>query len=166
MKPINSAVVIAVAISTLSTSCAFAESDAAVRKQLVAGYNTIIAAMKAKDIKPIVAISTPDFTLKEGSHTFTAEQTMAREKKMFAATVPFGKITMTIAKLRVTGGTAVATVDFLSSVTVPVKGKNCTIIDRGQTQDTWVKTTKGWRMKRVVTIKGGRTIDGKPVTGA
>src|SRR5579871_3502620 len=87
-----------------------AEEDAAVKKELTAQYQKMLAAFKAKDVKGLLAPATMDLTMKLPSgRIFTRTQLEDMYKKQFVNTrsVVVGK--NEIAKLEVKGDQAITT---------------------------------------------------------
>ncbi|HLK55213.1 MAG TPA: nuclear transport factor 2 family protein [Chthonomonadaceae bacterium] len=139
-----------------------AEEDAAVKKELTAQYQKMLAAFKAKDVKGLLAPATMDLTMKLPSgRIFTRTQLEDMYKKQFVNTrsVVVGK--NEIAKLEVKGDQAITTMKAKWVIIANQGGRYRTFDSTEEGRDTWVKTTSGWRLKTEEITKSKTLIDGK-----
>jgi ketosteroid isomerase-like protein len=139
--------------------------DKAVRKEIEGMYAKIVTAMKHKNVQAIMEMGTPDFTMKElKGPPVKAKDVAAQMQAQMATVKSVDSCTMTLDKLVVKGNTAVATENNATAMTVlgQKKGETHKVTSKGTTEDTFVKTPKGWKFKSVNTIKDIMTMDGKP----
>ncbi len=128
-------------------------------------YGKIIKAMKAKDVKAIMALGTPDFTSTEAGHTMNAAQTAQVMETQFKMTKSLDSVTMKPTKIDIKGGNAVVLADYTFKGTITGQdGKTHKMSDAGVTKDMLVKTNKGWMFKSTESVKQNPMIDGKSVS--
>jgi len=154
-----------VALSLAVVPNAGRADDASVRKELAANYDKITMALDHKDSTSLRTIVTQDFTMEEAGKKMDGKASLAVIEKGFKTTGSVGEDAMKIRTLKVNGNTAIATVAYKrTSTSVPdKKHKTHAIASNGITEDTWVKTKSGWRLKSVKTLKSEMTVDGKPM---
>jgi len=124
--------------------------DAAVRKQIESQIARFQKAFKAKDIKGMRAITTPDFSVKSPdgvkSSRTEAEAVMLAEMKSIRA-VKEWKIT--IESLKVNGSTATALVnERMVAQIADTSSKVTTRVSKAKIRETWVKSGGVWKYKR------------------
>jgi ketosteroid isomerase-like protein len=151
----------ALTLTTLTTVVCRADDSKGVRKELDAGYARMCQGIKHKDVKPMAELSTPDFTMEEAGRTENAKAALAELEQSFKTMQPIDSA-MTIRTLKISKDRAVATVDYSMSFTMKdAQGKTHQMSGKGVTEDTWIKTKSGWRIKKVKTLKADETMDGK-----
>ena len=159
-------VAVAAALSFGFTSSARADDKADIQ----ALYKKVVAAFKAKDVKAIMAMGTPDFTMKERGVTMNAKQSEAEIKQEFAMTRTLKKIVMNPDQIEVKGKNATVFSSFASEAVIldatgafGPKGKTHVMAGTGKMREMLVKTSKGWKFKSIETLSDNMTIDGKPM---
>jgi ketosteroid isomerase-like protein len=143
--------------------------DAAVRKQLNGQYAKLAAAFKSKNANAVMALGTPDFSMKERNGVVSdAKASTEGIKQMFAMVKSFNRVDMKIHKLAVKGNQAVATTTYVYDSQTPPdpKGKSHRMVSKGLTKDTWVKAGSTWKVRSVEMLKDEMTMDGKKIDPA
>lgn len=127
-----------------------AAKDAAVRKAIAAEYAKFSRAAKNKDVKAALSIGTPDLTVRQpDGQQMNRQQLEAMLSLQMNMVKQVKRVDIAIASLSVRGKQAVALVNMtLSGVVEDAQGKEREVISQNMSRDTWVKTDKGWRMKR------------------
>jgi len=151
---------IALGSLTLATSHVRADDKA----DITALYGKLTAAMKAKDIKGVMATGTPDFTMKEASgKVYNAKDAATMMDSQFKMMKSVDEVKMTPKTISIKGKTAVVMGDFVMKVVMTgPDGKDHKFAGTGLTKDTFVKTPKGWLVKSTETVKESMMMDGKP----
>jgi ketosteroid isomerase-like protein len=145
---------LAVALIGLTLVCLCAETssakDAAVRKAISAEYAKFSRAAKKKDVKTALSIGTADLVVVQpDGQTMNRQQIEAMLSLQMNMVKQIRRVDIAIASLSVRGKQAVALVSMtLSGVVEDSEGKQREVISQNMSRDTWVKTDKGWRMKR------------------
>ena len=131
----------------IGVSGAVRANDADVKKTLEVQYAKEIAASKAKDVNALMALSTPDFKVKmNGGKILTYAEVKQDFKEQFAHTQSIKELSVKITALKVTGDKAVATVQQKAVIVATVQGKVMTLSSEQTSNDTWVKTSAGWKL--------------------
>jgi ketosteroid isomerase-like protein len=170
MRPTTSLTTVFVTAAALLIACPSLHADppADAKKAIQQNYNAMNAAMAKKDINATMSYFNPDFVqiTQAGKQIRLAEMRsglaeMTTQMKGFQATTVVSKVTLDGA-----GKTASATVRNTLKMTMvnPQTNKDARVVATEDSVDTWVKTTKGWRLKLSKTSKTTQTIDGKPVS--
>ncbi len=155
------------ACAALALSAGAHADDKAVRKALEPMYRKMEQAFMKRDINAVMALTAPGFTGKSGKETVAAEKVQMELGMRFAMLKEMKSVKMTIAKLTVKGGNAVVVNRYaFSGIIMPDKNKVVKMADTGVTRDTWTKTSKGWRLLQLETIRSNPTINGKPLKEA
>lgn len=154
-------------LSILAISSASAQGDAQVRKELESSYAKLTKAFKSKDVKTIFAMGTNDFSYVAKNKTKmdrkSAEAMITGQMKMIQEVQTVSNV---IKKLTVKGDTAIAIVTGTvkgKMINPGQQGKTLALVSIGDTKDTWIKTSKGWKLKSVEVLSDKTTLDGKPV---
>jgi hypothetical protein len=123
--------------------------DAAVRTALQARYDMLARAFRKKDSRALMAGLTGDFTEKRDGQTLSRKQWEAEIAQILAGTRSVSRMAFKIDRLTVKGASAVAVakLSLARSVTTP-EGPRSQSLTR-TSRDTWVKTSAGWRLKRM-----------------
>jgi len=162
------AIAAAALLSLLTAPAARADTPSEARKAIQATYDKMNAAFSRKDVKSAFAYLTPDFEqiTFEGQRVGAAPmrqqmtQALAAAKSMRSQT--------TVQKLTLKGGTAEVLVRSRVIIVLndPRTNKPLTVAGNETSQDTWIKTSRGWLAKRSKTLSKKETINGRPVPGA
>jgi hypothetical protein len=155
----------------LVSACACRADDKAVRKELEAMLRRGVASIVKGGASASVLneITTPDYTVTEadGRVRTRAEVIQTLRSRQKPPSTP--AVTTRITDLRVSGDQADSGVNTIISVRlkdlrgeIGPKGKTHVIQNVGSSRITWVKTTKGWLMKKSVKGQDKLLIDGKP----
>lgn len=125
-------------------------------------YTNADTGMKNKDVKPLEVLETADFTStsKEGKVSTKAESDKSAEDS-FAALKSVSGASHTLDSIKVDGDTAVIVAEgTIKAVLTDKDGKDHDLVIAGKSQDTWVKTDDGWRIKNSETLDSSTTMDG------
>jgi hypothetical protein len=154
-----------------AASLAPAPARADARSELQALYNRGLQSYRKGNPDFLINLQTPDFTMKlPDGRTINRRQANAQIRnsiQAFKKLQPGRKpptIDTRVLGVASRGNQAVATV--ASSATFSTKdaqGKSHTIRSVSTERHTWVKTPKGWRVRRVEALKTNTTVNGKPV---
>lgn len=134
-----------------------------VRKAIEAQYAVYRKAIRARDFRTAMSTMTDDVTvLYPNGRTFNRKQTEESLRQTLRDLRSVKEWTMKIAHLNVRKTTAVATVgERMVTTFEDYRGTihNQTLVDFYQ--DTWIKTTRGWRLRNTRIMRGEVTVDGK-----
>ena len=167
MKTLRLTVSCAVAAIVLAAGMAQAATEAAVRKEMTALYNQFAKDFKAKNIKGVTARLAPDFQMKtpEGQ-TLNRQQAVAAMSGMMNSVKRVKSYSYKFDKIVPKGNTALVTVtEKYSLIVADPQGGEHTMDGTGQSRETFVKTAKGWQLKRSDGLKNSLTLDGQPFPG-
>ena len=142
---------------------AFAQVDKKAEKELLAGYNQIISAMKKKNTKAVMSKMTPDATMIEAGQTMTRAQFEPMLKQQLAI-MDLQSASIKFSKLAVKGN--VADTEYTEQMTAKVKtpdGKVSNLAMKSKYKGTFKKVGGDWKLHRTETIgKPESTLNGKP----
>jgi len=162
MRPSRFTLSALLAAAALSLSVVAARADD--KSDIHALYGKILAAMKAKDTKAIMALGTPDFYSVDHGMRMDAKQTAQMMDMQFKMMKSMDSMKMNVDKLDIKGKNAVAMTSYsFSGKMTGQDGKLHTMSDSGVTKDTLVKSAKGWLFKSTETISSHPMMDGKPM---
>jgi ketosteroid isomerase-like protein len=147
----------------LVTAAPSRSDDKVVRQQLEAEYLKTDSATRARDLDRVMNHYTTDFTLKIGIKTFDRKQVGTMMHWQIVATKEVKELSFTIQALVVKGNIAIATVKQRESLVV-YKNKTRSLLASSQiSEDTWIKTADGWRLKHQEVKHNVTTRDGKQI---
>ncbi|HXG23583.1 MAG TPA: nuclear transport factor 2 family protein [Chthonomonadales bacterium] len=134
------------------------------RKEINTLYKKLAVAMKKKDVKTVMSLATPDFSMKmPNGQVQKAEAIEASMKQMFSATKSIDKLETKIDSLKIQGNKAVAVSTTAFACTMQdAQGQMHKYTENSTSRDYLVKTKKGWRFQRTEALKARVTVDGKP----
>jgi len=140
-----------------------------VRKELEAAYTNFNAAMKARDVKKLMDLTTPDFKwINENKVVFSRmevrnnlEQTLKQFKSIQSISTKIDKITSDKIDVISVRSTSL----FKAELVHPSTKKAGSFESTSVTDDVWVKTKQGWRIKQTRSIKETSYLDGRKVSG-
>ena len=151
----------AASLVIIPTCALAAESDSAAIKAV---YAKLSDAMRAKNVKAIAALGTPDFTVKEKNGTVhNAKESMAMMEQEFRTTKKINDLRMTLRSIKSDGRKATTTVDYVIASVIVQGGKPHDFKLSSTSRDTLVKTPQGWKFKSVETLSETMTMDGQPM---
>jgi hypothetical protein len=157
------------ALFLLGAAPAGADTAAQARSAIQATYNKMNAAAAKKDAAAIIAVHDPGYTSIDKSGQ---KQTLSSLKVLLSQIFQVAKsikATTTIQSCTLKGSTAsVATkehAEIVAAINPQDRTKTSTLVSDGTSQDTWVKTAKGWRLKMQKSTSMTQTVDGKPFPG-
>jgi ketosteroid isomerase-like protein len=135
------------------------------KSEIKALYKKLERAMKAKDVKAILATGTADFTHKgAGMPTMDAKATAQMMEQQFKLMKSLDKVVMSPDKIMIHGGSATVLSSFQMKGTMTMPdGKVHSMTDSGTSKETLVKTKKGWLFKVVEMGTSKPMMDGKPM---
>ena len=123
-------------------------------------------AMEAKDVKGIMALATPDYTITRNGVISTATQVSTQLGQFFKGLPGNPKVKFTVLSSDVKG--KMATVMSTNSMTLPSKpgadGVAHVIVASGKSKLILAKTAKGWLVKSEAVLSESMTVDGKQFT--
>lgn len=128
--------------------------NAAVKRELDKLNTTLIRATVRRDSKAVMALMTPDFTLKPvNGKVYTKAQAETEMKRTWPSIKAFRFWNLTITDFKVNGDSAIGTVE--ERMTVDLKDKKghvrpTTLLT--VTKNTWRKTKSGWKFSRMEDI--------------
>jgi len=143
---------------------AAAQSDAAVRTAVSAGYTRFVAALQHKSTQELEALFAPGFSAKgpdgeEQDRSRTIAQFTGIMRACQSITWP-----NTILTLKVSGSTASVTRrGALTGVIVGPDKKPHNLVMDMTSSDVWVKIGSAWLMKRTVVTSAKASMDGTPM---
>lgn len=149
-------------------SFAYGADTAAVRSQLVANYKAFSTAFQHGDLSVFDRLMTADYiTVIPGSPPIDRSKVLADYKKQMSS-MHDSSWKRTITALKVSGNTAVATVDghFVGNFTHMAGSKETqshVFALHAVTVDTWVNDHGTWKIQKANVSKMEATIDGKSV---
>jgi ketosteroid isomerase-like protein len=150
---------------TILAPVAHADPTADARKAMQTVYDKVAAAMAKKDMNGVMAYFTPDFQQigPDGRKATLAEMKQMIQMQMQMMQNP--KMKTTIQKFSLKGKEAKATVKqhFAASIVNPQTSKVIKVASDETSDDTWVKTARGWQLRKSVTLTSRQTADGKPI---
>ena len=145
----------------------FVEQDKSkpVRRALEAQYAKIAQANFNKDLTALLALRTPDFSVKMPSgETWTYEQAANYSRRGFEQVQSIISLTNDIELILLNGNEAAAIVHQQWSRMQVMKGKLRRVDTSAIQRETWVHTPEGWKLKLIDDIHpGGWYVDGKRV---
>src|SRR5438067_2539403 len=141
------------------------ETAEVVRRELQAAYARAGEALKQKDAATLMQMVTPDFVQRMPDGTligFTESETVLRE--WFTTPDRVTDYATQVGALTVDGGEAVAIVDEkVTTAFADEAGQPHERVQANQARVTWVRTAKGWQIRRSEYLTAKMTIDGAAV---
>ncbi len=158
---------LAIALTCLAVGRPAVAEDAApdtdaVKTAIDTLYTNADTGLKNKDFKPFEVVETADFISKhkDGKVSTKAESDKAGED-LFAHLKSVGDASHTLDSIKVDGNAAVIVAgQNLKAVMTDPDGKDHDLVVSGKSQDTWVKTDDGWKIKSSETLETSMTMDG------
>jgi len=147
----------------LVTAAPSRADDKVIRQQIQAEYLKADAATRSRDLDRVMNHYTADFKLKVGSKTLDRKKVTSLVHWQIVATKEIKALSFSIQSLVVKGNTAVATVKQNETIVVFKNQTQYLLTSEQVSEDTWVNTTDGWRLKfqdvkHNVTTQDGKTI--------
>ncbi len=139
------------------------------KSDIQARYTKLEAAMRAKSPTKVMELCSADFKWLDSKGTSMDRKQLEQQIKMqLSAVQKIDTMTNKIEKLTVKGNTVIARTNGVFEATLkltPDAKKTSRLKSVSLTDDTWIKTPKGWLLKQVKSIKETVTLDGKPFGG-
>lgn len=136
--------------------------DPTIRQQLKAEYMKADAATRAKDLDRLMSQYSEDFRLKVNQDkTLSRKQVGDLVHWQIVATKEIKELSYTILSVTVKGKTAMATVKQTETLVVVLQSKPHVLASTQISEDTWILTPKGWRLKYQEVKQNRTTSDGK-----
>ena len=153
-------------LGVLALPSARADATGEARKAIQAAYDKMNAALARKDVKGAFTVLTPDVEqITLDGRKFDAAQ-MRQQMTQALAAAKSVKSQTTVQKLTLKGGST-AQVLVRSRVAIvltdPQTNKPITFVGEETSQDTWIKTARGWLGKRSKTLSKKETVNGRPM---
>lgn len=136
-----------------------------VRRALEEQYAKIEEATRKKDLVALLALRTPDFTVKTTTgETWSYEQSADYVKRGFEQVQSIVSLSFTIGTINVSGNEAAAIIHQEWSRMQMMKGKLRRVDTSAVQRETWIDTPEGWRLKLIDDVQPGAWfVDGKRV---
>lgn len=142
--------------------------NAAVKRELTALFVKFSIAFKKKDVKTALSFFSSDYIATESGKKITRAQVESQMTLALANLKSVDTLTWDIEKISVKGGQATTeALETLSATVVDTvgtlgkKGETHRLKDVERTRDVFVKTPKGWLLKRSDTLFANISIDGR-----
>ena len=127
-----------------------------VRRALEEQYAKIAEATRRKDLVALLALRTPDFTVKTANgETWSYEQSADYVKRGFEQVQSIVSLSFTIGMIDVSGNEAAAIIHQQWSRMQMMKGKLRRVDTSAVQRETWVNTPEGWRLKLIDDVHPG-----------
>jgi ketosteroid isomerase-like protein len=143
-----------------------ADATSEARKAIQTLYNKQNAAAAKKDVEGVLANRTPDFeAIAVNGQKLTMDQVRQNIEQLLAVAQSI-KATTAIKSFRLKGNNAtVTTREHAEFVTTnPQTSTPAKVVIDGTSQDTWIKSGKGWQIKRSKALTEKMTVNGKAVS--
>lgn len=128
-------------------------------------YTRLSNAMRAKDMKTIASLGTPDFTATDASgKVYNARQSLAMMESDLRSMKRINAVKPRIRSIALDGKKATTVAEMQVSAVMVQGGKPHDMKSTSVSKDTLVKTAKGWKFKSVVSLSADVTMDGRKVT--
>lgn len=136
-----------------------------VRRDLEASYAQLADANRRKDLDALLALRTRDYAAEMPGGLMNDYDALANySRAMFQQVEKIANLSNTILKLSLNGNEATATVFQQFSRTQTKAGKLRNVDTSAIQDETWVRTTEGWRNRRISNIHARKWyVDGKRV---
>ncbi|MBA3571125.1 MAG: nuclear transport factor 2 family protein [Pyrinomonadaceae bacterium] len=136
-----------------------------VRSALEEQYAKISEATRKKDLVALLALRTPDFTVKTAKgETWSYEQSADYVKRGFEQVQSIVSLSFTIGTISVSGNEAAAIIHQQWARMQMMKGKLRRVDTSAVQRETWINTPEGWRLKLIDDVHPGAWfVDGKRV---
>ena len=151
------------ALNTLLAAPVRADAKA----DIAALYRRVSAALMAKDVKGVVACSTPDYVAIENGTKMDLKQSQTMLEMEFQSMKSIKEFSYTPAKVEVKGtnATVLSNVKMTATMGSP-DGKTHKLAVTGTSKELLVKTPNGWLIKSMETLSSAASMDGKPMQTA
>jgi ketosteroid isomerase-like protein len=146
---------------------AHADANADARKAIQAAYDRNSAAGNKRDLAGSLTIYTPDYVSTDKSGKKTDLKQMHDQMKLIFGMFKTFKVTQSVQSLQLKGNEAQITLKshLEGTLSNPQTKQAHTFTADMASNETWVKTPKGWLNKRSNTISEKEMMDGKPLPG-
>jgi len=136
-----------------------------VRSALEEQYAKISEVTRKKDLVALLALRTPDFTVKTAKgETWSYEQSADYVKRGFEQVQSIVSLSFTIGTISVSGNEAAAIIHQQWARMQMMKGKLRRVDTSAVQRETWINTPEGWRLKLIDDVHPGAWfVDGKRV---
>ena len=136
-----------------------------VRSALEEQYAKISEATRKKDLVALLALRTPDFTVKTAKgETWSYEQSADYVKRGFEQVQSIVSLSFTIGTISVSGNEAAVIIHQQWARMQMMKGKLRRVDTSAVQRETWINTLEGWRLKLIDDVHPGAWfVDGKRV---
>ncbi len=136
-----------------------------VRSALEEQYAKISEATRKKDLVALLALRTPDFTVKTAKgETWSYEQSADYVKRGFEQVQSIVSLSFTIGTISVSGNEAAVIIHQQWARMQMMKGKLRRVDTSAVQRETWINTPEGWRLKLIDDVHPGAWfVDGKRV---
>ena len=156
------AAVAAVSLQMSAASLISRADNQAVKQEIQAEYMKADAATRTKDVNALMAHYSADFKLKMlNGKILSLDKVKDNMMWQFVATKQIKELSFRIQTVKVTGNTAIVLVRQSENLQVMMEGKLHTIEGSQVSEDTWIKSPAGWKLKLQVVKLSNITQDGK-----
>ncbi|MGI8898622.1 MAG: nuclear transport factor 2 family protein [Pyrinomonadaceae bacterium] len=135
------------------------------RRALEEQYAKIAEATRKKDLVALLALRTPDFTVKTANgETWSYEHSADYIRRGFEQVQSIVSLSFAIETINVSGNEAAAIIHQQWSRMQIMKGKLRRVDTSAVQRETWINTPEGWRLKLIDDVHPGAwLVDGKRV---
>lgn len=154
------------AATILAPGAARADATSAARKAIQTLYNKQNAAAAKKDVEGTLANRTSDFeAIAVNGQKLTLEQVRQNVESLLAMAKSI-KATTVIKSFQLKGNNATVKTQEHAAfvVTNPQTHKPAKVVIEATSQDTWIKSGKGWQIKRTKSLTEKMSVNGKAVS--
>jgi len=136
-----------------------------VRRALEERYAKIVEATRKKDLVALLALRTPDFTVKTANgETWSYKQSADYARRGFEQVQSVVSLRFTIGTINISGNEAAALIHQQWSRMQMMKGKLRRVDTSAVQRETWINTPEGWRLNLIDDVHPGAWfVDGKRV---
>ena len=163
MKIKQLAVIVAASVSF----CSFAQDAATARKAIEGRYAEYVKAIKSKNLKAIMSLSTADRTYKTKEGQVHKRADIEKNiGNQFKAIKSYDDVKFTIKDFKLTGKEAIVTVTSAvkAKIIMTPDGKKTGALEtKTESRVWWISTDKGWLIKKTEVISDSQMLDGKPI---
>jgi len=139
-----------------------AQEELAIKQEIKAMYMQADAATRARDVPRLMRHYADDFKLHAGLKKVLGVKEVADLMHwQVVATKEIRQLSFEILTFKTKGDTAVATVRQKETLLVVMNGESHVLVGDQTSEDHWVKTVKGWRLRLQDVKKSKSTRDGK-----
>jgi ketosteroid isomerase-like protein len=154
---------VAIGLTVLAGALGVRGDDASAKAAIQKVEAQMVAAMKSGDMDRLTSFVTDDFSVTDGSKKVYNKAQWSKLTAQTLKAVKVKTISMEIVSIHSTGPTAVLHTKSSLVGTLVQGDKTQALVDTSTDEETWTKTSKGWKLKKDITLSEKGTLDGKPI---